>query len=154
MSSLTATDFMEAFDLDLGWEMFPDVLIPEFGTDGTLIYITFSTEKSFLPNQKANFLCQNHVLPPIVQDAALLSNSALIVPFLEVSALKGIRMAVFAVSVPGAVHSPLQFIWVGPSTLEALEYIKTRGFFNQHDDDYNDYGICHLPFDLSFVQVY
>lgn len=131
-----------------------DQLGPDVGTNGTLITIIFATNKDFARPQIVNFRCQNHPhLPVIIQKADVYDNEKVFVPFLQQPSLEKIRMAVFEVEVVGIQHTPLKFIWVGPSTVEALEYVRKRFPPNlsgsEEDEDYNDYGKKRAP--LSFL---
>lgn len=135
----------------------PDELVPEVGTDGTLISMTFTNPKIFAQPQNVNFRCQNHPgLPVIQQTADIESIDRLRVPFLRQKELDQIRIAVFNVEVDIPEHTPLKFIWVGPSTWEALEFLNKNnlppnvGGREEGDDDYNDYGNLFI-FPLGFL---
>lgn len=137
----------------------PDMLTPEVGTNGTLISISFMFDNNFAQDQKVHFHRRYH--GHIEQKANVQNGQLLYVPFLDKPELAGIKVAVFDVEVVGILHTPLKFIWVAPSTMEALDFIKKRGLppnlggRDEEDDDYNDYGTVpfHSILLFSFFSV-
>ena len=139
--------------LDQEPEVVLDSLIPEVGTNGTKILITFVEPKGETDQRReVNFSCDEKELSFQEEDAVFRSPTKLSLNFPEKDELLEHRVIQFDVTVPHISHSPLAFTWVGPSTYEALVFVKAKGLTHAlNEEDYKEHSKPFLPSPLLYL---
>ena len=134
-------------------EVVLDSLSPEVGTSGTKIIITFAEPKGETDQRRGvDFRCDEKGLSFQEEDAIFRSSTKLSLTFSAKDELFEHRVIQFDVTVPHISHSPLAFTWVGPSTYEALVFLKAKGLKPAlNDEDYEEHG---QPFFEVFLALF
>ena len=134
-------------------EIVDDSLIPEVGTNGTKILITFVEPKGETDQRgEVNFGCDEKGLSFQEEDAIFRSSTKLSLTFSAKDELLEHRVIQFDVTVPHISHSPLAFTWVGPSTYEALVFVKAKGLTHAlNEEDYKEHSKPFLPSPLLYL---
>jgi len=130
-----------------------DTLIPEVGTNGTKILITFVEPKGQVNmRQVVHFSCGPKRIEFDEEDAVYRSLTELSLNFPDRDELSVWRVVHFDVNVVGIGHTQLSFIWVDPIARAALIFVMANGFVPALNDElHGKYGKPSSFFFLFFL---